>query len=132
MPRKPLDLTTYVRLLADCLDLRDWDLTTTTGGLDDDTLATCAPVYGQRRATVTLADGWEKHNPEELRSTITHELIHCHLANLGHLIESIASDCLTPEAGKILDAAFSLELEQATDAIACAIAKTLPLWEHKR
>lgn len=132
MPRKPLDLPAYVRLLADCLDLKDWDIHTTIGGLDDDTLATCAPVYGQRRATITLAEGWEKHTPEELRSTITHEIIHCHLAAMGHLIESIAEDCLPQKAGKILDAAFSLELEYATDNIACAIAKTLPLWDHKR
>ena len=119
----------YVRLLADCLDLRDWDIITKIGDIDADTLATCEATYGQRRARICITDTWQNLSPVDLRSTIVHELIHCHLGPLGHLIDNVASNTFKKQAEKVFDAAYTLEMEHATDAIACAVAKYLPLFE---
>lgn len=122
------ELTRYVRHIADLLDLRDWDITVKVG-TSEDALGECLPVYGQRRATISLCSTWQEMTPEDVRSTVVHELIHCHLAALTHLLDSVAAEVLHKQVGAMLTTAVSLELEYATDAIACAAAKTLPLLE---
>jgi hypothetical protein len=120
----------YVRHLADLMDLRDWHIVTTVGKVADDELATCEPVYGQKRASITLTDKWAELSSEDLRSTVVHELIHCHLSFVDHLASTVGEAALSKQANKVWEAAYSLEVEHATDALSLVLAKYLPVWER--
>ena len=119
-------LQTYVDECAQIIGLRDWDITVVETQLDDDTLAECAWVYGQRRATIRIQRNWKSWGADILRSTIAHELIHCHLANTCDLIDAVLREALAPSAKKIADDAFMLSIEHAVDAISIAISTQLP------
>jgi len=120
----------YCRTLADLMDLKDWHVTTVVGKVADDELATCEAIYGQRRARITLAESWESMTAEDLRSTLVHELVHCHLAFVDHLVHTACEVALSRQAFKVFEAAYTLEVENATDALSLVLAKGLPLMER--
>jgi hypothetical protein len=125
------DLFAYVRQLADLCDLRDWELHVIVGGVEEDTLATCEPTFGQRRAKINITETWHDLPEDELRSTVVHELVHCHLGALDHLVSQLGAAVLDEPAGKVFDAAYSHQVEYATDALSLVIARGLPLPGHR-
>lgn len=64
-----LDL--YIRDLADRVGLRDWKIMLEDKAPDDGNLGECFCAYGQRVATIRLA---EHETIEKLQHTIVHEL----------------------------------------------------------
>lgn len=129
------ELDAYVRTLANLLGLTDWAFQITTGTLDSsDNLAEIAPVYGQRRASIHLSPDWQTWAAADLRSTLTHELLHCHTADIAELVEATHADALNQHARTVADRTFELALEHCVDAIAVAVARFLPLpqnWVQK-
>jgi hypothetical protein len=75
------DVVAYLGQLADLMGLGDWELTVDTNAADDD-YASVGPVYGQRKATLSLDPNWASMKRADLRWVLVHELTHLHLARL--------------------------------------------------
>lgn len=116
-------LDRYVRHLADLCGLKDWKITLEDESPGEGNLGHCHCVYGRRVACIRLA---EHDTIEELRHTIVHELLHCHLDPVRLPLENIRSgigDMLyNATHNATVDA-----VEYATDGIATALSAALPL-----
>jgi hypothetical protein len=124
-----LALCTYVRACADVMGLKDWRIQINLEPPEDDgATAAIAPVYGRRYAELRFCEDFNERMPTEQRQTVAHELIHCHLDELDTVLNT---DTLTDIMGKpafhLLHAHHHTALENATDALAEAIAPMLPL-----
>lgn len=120
-------LAKYVWKVAGILDLHDWDITVGEGGLDgSDSMAECAAIYGQRRATIRFAREWPTWTGDTLRAVVAHELLHCHTADIAELVAATHTEALGKQARALADAAFDLAIEHCVDGVAVAIAKLLP------
>ncbi len=125
-PRRKL-LTEYVGDLADCLHLADWHITVNFDvPADEDAYAEIVPHSNQRRAEIRVGSSFDILDAAGVRQTLVHELLHCHLFAPHHLAEEL----LVASAGKkssLALIALNAAVEQATDAIAEAMAAMVPL-----
>lgn len=121
-------LADYVRHMADLMGLRDHTISTACGPMEDEGHgAECGMLFGQRRGTITFRADWPEWDAENLRLTVTHELLHLHLNPLAHGLVHMVQDDLKKQSRNIMWAAMTERLEYATDAIATEWAKSLPL-----
>lgn len=117
----------YVRSLADVMGLRDWHINLMHDPPDDPEHAACVDVrYGRRVVNVHFHPSWAQNEPETLRSTCVHELLHCHLKPTEWAINN-ASGALGMVGFTILHGSYMDALEVAIDSMATAWAETLPL-----
>lgn len=124
----------YVRWIADEMGLRDWRFEIEWRDPEEDRHvsghvrgASCDPVPGRRMATLGFDDGIRKQDPEELRETVVHELVHCHLAPLW---AQLRQDLLSPFGQETYDAflaSVERNMEFGVDALSVALAKHMPL-----
>lgn len=119
-------LDRYIRKLADLCGLKDWKVTLEDEHPGDGNLGACECVYGRKVARVRIA---EHDTIEELRHTIVHELLHCHLDPCRLPIENIRNT-LGQSLYDVTHGAFVDFIEYGTDAIASAWAPLLPLPER--
>jgi len=127
-------LRAYVRWMADTLELRDWTITVVYSDAADtvesDRMASVTCTYGRKHATIKLCARFFALSVEDQRQTICHELIHCHLSGLewqyNNLGNNLASSVFDIVWGGLKD-----QIEFATDAMADALAKHLPLPDVK-
>lgn len=120
-------LRRYVRGMANALELRDWTVTLSRDYPDaEDTLADIKCTYGRKLLTIRLCKGFEYRSLEDQRQSITHELLHAHLSGLewtyNNLGNHLAASTFDAVWGSMKD-----QIEFATDAIADAVSKHLPL-----
>lgn len=119
----------YINKLANIMGLRDWEIHAVTEPIGEGNIAQCNLVFGQRVAAIALSENFFNQPPQEQRSTITHELIHCHVEQIMRHQKTFEE--LFP---KDLWLAFCWEqhesMEYAVDAIAVAWAQSLPLPEN--
>lgn len=116
----------YARELADRMGMRDWTVRVDAVPADDDNAGECRVTYGQRRATLRVSADWATRAPDDLRNTICHELLHCHLEPVTWAINN-GQVPLGSTAFVIFEGAFRDAMELAVDGIATAWAETLPL-----
>jgi len=112
----------YIRDLANLMDLRDWTLIIIHE--DPPNRSNIASVYiplGQRFCNIYLSTNFLTETPENQRSTIVHELTHCHF----DAARKAARLSLSKKQYKI----WNITFESGIDATAVAWAKTLPLPE---
>ena len=122
------ELVRYVRVVADVFGLRDWEIVVSDEFTDDDdTLADTATTYGQRVARLRFNEHWQSWTPEELRSTVVHELLHVHTESISEVLGDIVGATMDEKAAAATTAAVSYQLERAVDQIAVAIAPYFPL-----
>lgn len=124
--RSKEDLKRYVRLLADALGLRDWELLIDWEPVPD-AFACISPVYGQKRAVLSFGGHFLDWDPAVQRATIAHELIHCHLFPATEVVRETGEKLLTKSAAEASWIGFFANIEYATDAISDAVAPLLPL-----
>jgi hypothetical protein len=122
----------YVRDLADRMGLRDWVINIMKDPPENVNHGACIDViYGRRVANLQFREEWPEWDSEQLRSTVCHELVHCHINPLRNAIDNIEA-----AVGKMIyDPLYNSVtdyIEYATDAIATAWAETLPLPEVQR
>jgi hypothetical protein len=121
------ELGKYVRNMADLMGLRDWHLKLMNDPPDDPEAAACCEViYGQKYALIRFHRDWTSADPEELRSTVIHELIHCHVEPMRWSVNNVKHVVGTAMFEVIFDA-FSDALEVAVDGMARAWAESMPL-----
>jgi transposase len=127
----------YCRDLADKLELRDWWVSTRVGdpGGPDGRYdgkrwgASCESIPGQKHVKVVFDPECRDWRREELRKTVTHELIHAHLAPLTEMVRVDLQPHLGAQGYHLFDDGFTRHLEFAVDALADAVAPSLPLIE---
>lgn len=129
---KPEDwdvLAGYLRSVADAIGLRDWDLLLKHDPpLDEEVLASVSATYGRRHATVRVCLEFRELTATEQRMAIVHELVHCHHATLGHILNRSLKEALG-NAGELLMVAVNAEFEHLVDAIASEWATRMPFIE---
>lgn len=120
-------LTDYVGDLADRLHLADWHIAVNFDvPAAEDAYAEIVPHSNQRRAEIRVGSSFDSLDLAGVRQTLVHELLHCHLFAPHHLAEEL----LMASAGKrssLALIALNSAVEQATDAIAEAMAAMIPL-----
>ena len=124
-------LTTYVNDLRKALGLRDWTVTVKHRPSTEDASAQVHCIYGQRLAHIRVAEDWWDDSPDDQRSHIVHELLHCHLDPTDTLVCSLEGT-LGGGAFAIAHSAHETAVEFAVDGITRAVAPLLPLpaWAH--
>lgn len=112
-------VVSYLRVLADCLALRDWSFALLEEPAPDSFAAQIQPLRGRKHAEIRLSAYFSAFPPETQRHCLVHELLHCHLAPCGF----VAQDSLEPS----IASAFVVSLEYGVDGLADAIAPLMPL-----
>ena len=121
----------YVILLKKMLHLSDWTIVMQNEPCSSDCLAETDVITGQHLAKMYLSKTYTKDTPENLRATIIHELLHCHLSPISELSEEILKP-LADELGgsRVIKSAINgieYETERSIDGISEAIAPYFPL-----
>lgn len=121
----------YVNLMKKMLHLSDWVIVMQNEPCSSDCLAETDVITGQHLAKMYLSKTYTKDTPENLRATIIHELLHCHLSPISELSVEILKP-LADELGgsRVIKSAINgieYETERSIDAISEAIAPYFPL-----
>lgn len=120
------ELGQYVREIADLCGLRDWTVRVDVATADDNHAGECAVTYGRKFGTVRLAEDWASEEPDTVRQTVVHELLHMHTEPIFWAVNN-AQDVLGTATFTVLEGGVRDALEVAIDGIATAWAETLPL-----
>lgn len=121
-------LTDYVRTIADLIGLRDWTFELQPEfPADDARAAWCRPIYGRRLAHIAFRANTPEDTAAEVRNTVVHELLHCHLAPVQCQIERDLEPWLGKGTDQIFFDSFKRNLEYAVDALSTAVGKHYPL-----
>ena len=121
----------YVNSMKKMLHLSDWVIVMQNEPCSADCLAETDVITGQHLAKMYLSKTYTKDTPENLRATIIHELLHCHLSPISELSVEILKP-LADELGgsRVIKSAINgieYETERSIDAISEAIAPYFPL-----
>ena len=121
----------YVNSMKKMLHLSDWTIVMQNEPCSSDCLAETDVITGQHLAKMYLSKTYTKDTPENLRATIIHELLHCHLSPISELSEEILKP-LADELGgsRVIKSAINgieYETERSIDGISEAIAPYFPL-----
>lgn len=123
------DLATYTRELANLIGLRDWTVNLEVREHDDgETCATQEVAWGTQRVRISISPEWRMWKADDLRATLVHELVHCHMVRMMWTWNGAIRDLAKYKPlRKALDRAYHTDHEVATEAIATAWAELLPL-----
>ena len=121
------ELGAYLRDIADRVGLKDWYFNIVHEPPDDQNHAACVEVYyGRKVADIRFRNEWATWTPEELRETVLHELLHCHINplrfHLNNIQNAVGQMVYEPLYQGVTD-----YIEYAVDGIARNWAQTLPL-----
>ena len=121
----------YVISMKKMLRLSDWTIIMQNEPCSSDCLAETDVITGQHLAKMYLSKTYAKDTPENLRATIIHELLHCHLSPISELSVEILKP-LADELGgsRVIKSAINgieYETERSIDGISEAIAPFFPL-----
>lgn len=127
-------LCKYILAAAVQFGLRDWDITIHLGGEGpeaiegQEVIASVDAAYGRKSAHVYIHPPFLHASPDEQRHVITHELVHIHTRQLHDLLWTTVKPVIGSAAWDVLQPAIRLADEHAVDALASALAPSLPLW----
>lgn len=93
-----------------------------------DAMASVECVWGRRKASIVVTPDILNYSPEEQRETIVHELIHIVHWGVKALVTTTVAPMVGSQAWTAFDPALTKADEDATDAMARAIAPFFPLW----
>lgn len=121
----------YVVTLKKLLHLSDWTVIMQNEPCSADCLAETDVISGQHLAKMFLSKTYTKDTPENLRATIIHELLHCHLSPISELSAEILKPLADDLGGsRVIKSAINgieYETERSIDAVSEAIAPYFPL-----
>jgi hypothetical protein len=116
-----------VRRYADLLGLKDWRIEVMREHPKEDSdLGECRVIYGRRMAQILFCQSFFEVNPEEQRSTIIHELLHCHFDSPFQEAAKL-QDHVNPAVWHVFHASYHERTELVVDTIAEAIGRLMPL-----
>ena len=124
-------MSRYVYSLKKMLHLSDWTIILSEEPCSPDCLAETDVVGGQHLARMFLNKSYTKDTPQNIRGTIIHELLHCHLSPISELSVEILKPLSDDLGGsRVIKSAINgieYETERSIDAISEAIATYFPL-----
>jgi hypothetical protein len=120
-------LLTYVRQVADALELRDWDFVIRDEPPPDGVGARTYIPFGRKRAELLFPLDIRTLPREDVRHRVVHELIHSHLEPAASQIRCDLEDALGKTADIVFWAGYKRNAEYAIDALAVAFCKYVPL-----
>ncbi len=120
----------YVNKLKNMMGLSHWTIMVQSKPCNVDALGETEVVHGQHLAKMYLHKDFRKDTPEDLRATIVHELLHCHMA----VIEEAVNEVLKPDPDdakgksvhKMVTNLIDYETERIIDSLAESMGKWLP------
>lgn len=124
--RYPQWVKDYVVKLQGELKLAHWTINFGKTYCSDIAMAEIQISPAQHTATITLSNEWRKWNPSVMRSTIAHELMHCHVNPINELAEEHLDE-LAPRTAEERKMGLNYVNERVTDALAEMIAPHLTL-----
>jgi hypothetical protein len=121
----------YVNRLKNMMGLSHWTILMQSKPSSPDALGETEVVHGQHLAKMYLHKDFRKDKPEDIRATIVHELLHCHMA----VIEEAVNEMLKPDSDdqkgkaihKMVTSLIDYECERVIDALAESMGKWMPL-----
>ncbi len=116
----------YIRHLANLLGLRDWTITFQAEPVVEDKQGQVQCIYGRKQAMIKLAWDASHQDPEKVRHTVVHELLHCHLDPISRVVENVETNLGEALYG-VVRCSHRDAIEWAVDGIADAVAPLLPL-----
>ena len=129
----PMDASVvrYVNKLKNMMGLSHWTIIMQAKPSSVDTLGETEVVHGQHLAKMYLHKDFRKDKPEDIRATIVHELLHCHMA----IIEEAVHEVLKPDPDdakakaihKMVISLIEYEHERIIDSLAESMGKWLPV-----
>ena len=129
----PMDawVVRYVNKLKNMMGLSHWTIIMQAKPSSVDTLGETEVVHGQHLAKMYLHKDFRKDKPEDIRATIVHELLHCHMA----IIEEAVHEVLKPDPDdakakaihKMVISLIEYEHERIIDSLAESMGKWLPV-----
>jgi hypothetical protein len=124
--RDRAELKRYIRWIANEMELRDWTIFLAGESCENENLATCALVFGQKYATIRVCKDFRTLDADQQRKTVVHELLHCHWHAAWEMVDRDLEKALGAQADLLFSAGFNRNAEHALDATAAALAKHLP------
>lgn len=130
------ELGVYARALADEMGLRDWTFVTLDqepetppeyNGTDFRAEATCTPTPGQHTAVLRFRSDFDENRLEDIRNTVVHELLHCHMQAMHEMCRSVLLNEISQSTYNVFMGGFDMNWEYAIDGISRAWAAKLPL-----
>jgi hypothetical protein len=119
-------LKDYVRKLQGEMKLAHWTVEFEKRYCGESAFAEISVLPAQHSATLSLCRDWRKWSPSVMRSTITHELMHCHLNAINEIAEEHLEE-LSPKTYEARKKGIDYVNERVTDALAEMIAPHLTL-----
>jgi hypothetical protein len=119
-------LKAYVRKLQGEMKLAHWQIEFEKRYCSESAFAEISVYPAQHSATLSLCREWRKWSPSLMRSTITHELMHCHLNAINEIAEEHLEE-LSPKTYEARKKGIDYVNERVTDALAEMIAPHLTL-----
>ena len=123
-------LATYIRTLADGLGLRDWRFHVEKAkrpGASPGATAASYIRWNDDHSAVWFSDEALEGSAEDLRETVIHELLHCHMERVDVLVIDALKRYVPRDTWRTFSSAWSRESERRIDRIAWAIAEHFPL-----
>jgi CO/xanthine dehydrogenase Mo-binding subunit len=122
-------LQAYVDEIASLMGLGDWQIIVEPGFAEDGSHGESSIAYGRQAAVLRFGEETFSQKRDEVRDTVVHELLHCHLERL-RVDHRAATEQLTGQARALARDSFYVSLEQAIDKLAAVFArgKPYPRW----
>jgi hypothetical protein len=117
-------LHSYVETLVEQLKLSHWNIALDSRPCDENCWADITITPAQSTATIALAANWREWTREEMRETLTHELLHCHLNPMCELVQELTDD---HAHSATLNKAVDYSNERTTDALTNLVAPYMAL-----
>jgi hypothetical protein len=122
----PTWLKNYVKRLQNEMKLAHWNIEFENNYCIDTAFAEILVSPAQHSAQLSLCRDWRKWSPSVMRSTIAHELMHCHLNAINEIAEEHLEE-LSPRTFSERKKGIDYVNERVTDALAEMIAPHLTL-----
>jgi hypothetical protein len=121
----------YVNKLKSMMGLSHWTILVQAKPCSPDALGETEVVHGQHLAKMYLHKDFRKDTPEDVRATIVHELLHCHMAVIEEAVSEMLKPDLDDQKGKAIHkmvaSLIDYECERIIDALAESMGKWMPL-----
>lgn len=120
----------YVNKLKNMMGLSHWTILMQAKPCNADALGETEVVHGQHLAKMYLHKDFRKDTPEDLRATIVHELLHCHLAVIEEAVDEVLKpdpeDAKSKAVHKMVLSLIQYENERVIDSLSESMGKWLP------
>lgn len=104
------------------LRLQDWIIELSPIAVEEGSLARICFPKGRKFGTIQFGPGFWQGPLTEQRSTVVHELIHCHLAAMDIMIRDWADDVMGKNEADNFINAYTQAMEYGVDGLAEALA----------